>query len=203
MNAYETPAYPLAWPPGQPRSSILVGSRFKPRGLATLRKEILAELERLHAYTVIVSTNIPVRLDGGFKGNSRAPDDPGVAVYFSRLIGRRGVPYVVACDTYARVWENMRAIVKTLEALRTIERHGSRTLLEQAFSGFRALPAGTATAEGAAWWATLKVDPDAPLAVAERAYRLLARLHHPDTPGGSEAAMRELNRAIAIAREKG
>jgi hypothetical protein len=50
-------------------------------------------------------------------------------------------------------------------------------------------------------YAVLHLLPSAPPELIEGAYRILARLHHPDR-GGSTAAMQEINEAIADLRER-
>ena len=50
--------------------------------------------------------------------------------------------YVIACDQFKEVRLNMAAIVFTIKAIRQIERCGTSSLLERAFRGFSALPAG-------------------------------------------------------------
>lgn len=62
-----------------------------------------------------------------------------------RWINRRSdqnFPYVIACDQFKEVRLNMAAIVLTIKAIRQIERCGTSSLLERAFQGFSALPAG-------------------------------------------------------------
>ena len=44
--------------------------------------------------------------------------------------------------------------------------------------------------------ATLYLLPDAPMEVVKASYRALARIYHPDNPGGDEAKMKELNDAV-------
>jgi len=51
--------------------------------------------------------------------------------------------YVIACDQFKEVRQNMAAIVLTIKAIRQIERCGTSSLLERAFKGFSALPAHT------------------------------------------------------------
>ncbi len=53
--------------------------------------------------------------------------------------------YVIACDQFREVRLNMAAIVQTIKAIRQIERCGTSSLLERAFRGFSALPAGDPT----------------------------------------------------------
>jgi hypothetical protein len=54
-----------------------------------------------------------------------------------RLLHAREAPLVIACDSYTKVRWNMRACGATVEALRTIQRHGATELLERAFTGLR------------------------------------------------------------------
>lgn len=190
-------AFPLTWPTGRART--LVGRRrhgaFKSLGFGRIRDEMLAELRRLGASNVIVSTNVLLRRDGMPYADTREPEDSGVAVYFER----RRRPYVLACDSYDKVWKNLRAVGATVEALRAIERHGSSEMLEQAFTGFAALPA--ARPAESSWWDVLGVSPDAPLDEIEAAHRRLTVAHHPDA-GGDEEQMARINRARDIAREE-
>jgi hypothetical protein len=48
--------------------------------------------------------------------------------------------FVIACDAFKSVANNMAAIVGTIQAIRKIERCGTSALLERAFKGFSALP---------------------------------------------------------------
>lgn len=217
-----TEPYPLQWPDGWPRTPDCDRghSRFTST-LARALRDTLAELERLGASNVVVSSNLPQRHDGKFYTSATTrvtePNDSGVAAYFQW----RGKPYVIACDNYLRVWENLRAVGKTIEAMRTIERHGATQLLERAVSGFSALPPGASTEEeepSAPWWEVLGVaaidgqdpvriagDPRHPLRgivlkLAEGIYRQKIVDAHPDKPGGSADKTRELNLALEQAR---
>lgn len=188
-------AYPLTWPSSQLRTPA--GRRKSGNFKVTFgdaRDELLAELARLGASRVIVSTDVPLRRDG-LPYADGDPKDPGVAVYFMRL----GKPYVIACDTYDRLRANVRAVGLTVGALRAIERHGSTSLMEQAFTGFAALP--PARAGEPSWWETLQVARDAPLVEIEAAYERLALAHHPDR-GGDNETMARINRARDVAVEE-
>ncbi len=195
--------YPLSWPNGQPRTLPLQrrDSAFKV-GFAKSRDDMLAEIRMLGGKNVIVSTNVPVRLDGLPYADMREPADPGVAVYFDRVQvvrgERRSVPYVIACDSYRKVRENLRAVGATVEALRSIQRHGASSMLEQAFAGFAALPAAGRTTP---WWEVLGVAQDAGYALVRAAYLELVEIHHPDR-GGSNERMAEINRAFAEASSR-
>lgn len=190
-------AYPLHWPTGKVRTPLgrrAVG-RFESRPFGQIRDELLAELIRLHARAVIVSTNIETRGDGLPYANTREPADGGVAVYFER----RGKPYTIACDTYDRVWKNLRAITLTVAALRAIERHASTQMMEQAFTGFAALPPAQAGAPS--WWEVLGIRPNATVEEINRAHLDLALKCHPDR-GGDGERMARINHARDVALEE-
>lgn len=206
-------AYPLQWPVGWKRTepSWCVAAKFKKSGkyegfgdnkrwiaqrdltIAEGRKRVLEQLARmgLSRDDVVISTNLPLRMDGEVRGDARAPADPGVAVYWQEPHGERRV---MAIDQYSLVQDNLAAIAATLDAMRAIERHGGAVILERAFTGFTALPAPTAART---WREVLgferhPVMPSAEL-IRER-YRSRASSAHPDK-GGSDAEMAELNAA--------
>lgn len=182
-------AYPLYWPEGWKRSSYRQRSKFK-TGFGAARNLVFAELARMGATKIILSTSIPLRNDGLPRANMR-PDggDTGVAVYFQR----KNKPMVFACDKYDRSEDNIYAIAKTIDAMRGIERWGASDMMERAFSGFKALAADL----GREWWDVLEVNRQCSREVIEANFRRLLRDRHPDA-GGSHEAMTELN----IARDK-
>ena len=190
-------AYPLCWPHGWPRHQ---GPRERGQfsgSAGAVQKELLTEIDRLalgatsRSYTikehVIISTNVPLRRDGFPMANRTEPTDPGVAVYFER----KGKPVCFACDKYDKVWKNMRAIQRTIDALRGIERWGSSDMLDRAFTGFAALP----EPDKRVWWEVLNVDQQADFGTVRDRYRELAKLHHPDNNGGNPGLMAEINKA--------
>lgn len=193
--------FPLEWPIGKARTRNRSSSRFKALAFGKARDDVFRELRNfgtLGARDIVLSTNIPLRIDGLPYSGWRQPDDPGVAVYFS-LPGAKHTDsrryYAIACDSYRKVEENMRALVHTLEAMRTIERHGSSQLLEQAMSGFAALPP---PADPGSWWAVLGFTTKPTLTQAKARWRELVAEHHPDR-GGTHEQMQRLNAAIAAA----
>jgi hypothetical protein len=145
---------------------------------------------------VIISTNIQVRLDGLPYSNAREPDDPGVAVYWVK--GTVKDRKCMAVDRYNRVADNLAAIAATLDAMRSIERHGGAEILERAFLGFQSLP--PPVSGGRPWQDVLGLNGSATLEYAERVYAKLAKELHPDH-GGNHDKMAELNGAIRQARE--
>ena len=93
------------------------------------------------------------------------------------------------------MWKNLRAIQHTIAALRGIERWGSTTMLERAFTGFAALPAST----GPDPWETLGITRAATEADILSAFRRKAQAAHPDQPGGSTEAFLLISQAKDIA----
>lgn len=195
-----TQAYPLQWPQGRKRTrpTLRMGGAFgKMVGgfrtaltVADARERLQGEVDRLGADGVVLSTNIALRLDGQPRSGQAEPDDTGAALYF----GLAGKPHVLACDTYARVADNIAALAAHIEATRKIERLGVATAAEM-FAGFQALPAPGSTP----WWQVLAVAQTATRAEIEAAFSRLAKERHPDRPGGSHDMMSELNRARAEA----
>lgn len=186
-----TEAYPLCWPAHRPRTRFPERSAFKTPAFIVVN-QLLRELGLLGAKHVVLSTNIPLRQDGLPYGRYAVPTDKGVAVYFEY----GGEPMCFACDRWDRIEDNVRAVQRTIEALRGIERWGSGDMLKAAFTGFQALPAPE---QQRPWWEVLEVPRDAALTEIEGHYRRLGRIHHPDN-GGSTEKMAELNRAMAEAR---
>lgn len=191
MNAQLQDAFPLQWPRLTPRTPE--GRRKHGAFRSTLgksRDEVIAELLRMNAIHIVLSTNMPVRKDGFLYATAAEPSDPGVAVYFARRVGTVWKPFCVACDQYDRVWKNCHAIALTLAALRSVERWGSASMIEQVFTGFSALPAPTN--EKRPWREVLGWNGSADRAAVRARRDELARLHHPDR-GGSHERMTEIN----------
>lgn len=178
-------AYPLAWPLGRPRAKYRDNSNFRVtpgKAYADVRNEVA----RLGGTGLIISTNVPLRRDGMPMANGRPNGDPGVAVYFTY----KKKPMCFACDRWWKVEDNARAIAKTIEALRGIERWGTGNMVEQAFTGFIALPAPES------WWQVLGLSgPNVPRDEIEQTHRRLAMQYHPDREGGDTDKMARINRA--------
>jgi hypothetical protein len=209
------PAYPLQWPAGWPRTP---GAALKPGKFGTMKQRpglswnsrvdvtiaeattrVLAELARMgiDRQDVVISTNLQLRLDGLPRSGQAVPRDAGAAVYWQT---RKGERRVMAIDQYYKVEENLAAIAATLDAMRAIERHGGAQILDRAFTGFTALPAPAAAKP---WREVMIFGESTPTAdQLRRRYRELASSRHPDRPAGSDAAMSELNVALAEAKKE-
>lgn len=183
-----TTAYPLSWPAGRPRTPAHKRGRpkFEAGTFAEARDGLLAELRRLGAARVILSTNVELRQDGLPYSGRRQPDDPGVAVYFER----RGRSLALACDLWQRVEQNLDALARWVEAQRGQERWVGSDFTDAVFTGFAALPPSAP----AKWWEMMNLYPAATRAEIEARYRKLSLERHPDR-GGSVEAMAQLNAA--------
>ncbi len=189
--------YPLQWPEGWKRTQSYQRktATFSHQGKALTvfdgLQRVLDQLQRLgvHQDDVIVSTNLQTRLDGLPRSNQARPGDPGVCVYWKPA---KSPMRCMAVDRYDEVQDNLAAVAATLEAMRSIERHGGAAILDRAFTGFAALPAPVGGKRD--WWTVLELPSTASQAEIRDAFNRLAREHHPDR-GGSDERMAEIIRA--------
>lgn len=155
-------AHPLTWPEGWKRTPYdrrkpgHFGKRLRRPGESWTRnadltvneavQRVLVELARwaIARDDIVISTNVPTRLDGMPRSDAKRPLDPGAAVYWEESTGERRC---IAVDQYTHVEDNLAAIAATLDAMRAIERHGGAEILQRAFTGFTALPAPSADGE--------------------------------------------------------
>lgn len=191
-------AYPLQWPIGRRRTLEVnrKGDIFHvPSG--KVRSDLYHEM-RLMNTPFTISSNVAIRNDGLPYANQRTPDDPGVALYFTR----KGQELCIACDQYRTVDANLRAISNTIKAIRGMERWGTEDMVDAAFTGFKALPETIIMGEhtARAWWEVLQVSQNADWDVIEAAYKRLLHKAHPDK-GGSDFAFQELQNAFKQAKE--
>ena len=186
-------SYPLYWPESWPRTKPYRRDRSRfDQSPGRARDKLVNELKLLGARDVIISTNVALRRDGLPYANQREPDDTGVAAWFVL----DGEQQCIPCDRWSRVWENMYAIAKSIEALRGLDRWGAKSMVRAAFKGFAALPSpGIGN-----WRDVLGRDIDSRDQMEDR-YRQLARERHPDH-GGSAAMMADLNAARDAARKE-
>lgn len=190
-------AHPLAWPTGRKRTRRSERSRFD-RRLTTgrARDELIEELRRLGAAQVVISTNMPLRRDGGFYASAREPDDPGVAVYFHY----KGRQKCFSCDKWDSLRDNIWAIRKTIESIRGIERWGSGEMVEAAFAGFDALPAPGETEDP---YSILGVNPDDTFKQIRKKYLARMKISHPDNGGMAGDAAKLSTAFTDIKRQRG
>jgi hypothetical protein len=120
-----TSTYPLAWPVGWSRTPDWDRKSWPGRISASrIRQLINRELDLIDATNVVISSNVAMHQDGLPYANQALPEDPGVAVYFTR----DGKDVVIAIDRWSTVDYNLRAIGATLEAHRAIERRALKKL---------------------------------------------------------------------------
>lgn len=179
-----TQAFPLNWPFGKPRTSHPARSKFGARSVEGSRQILLKQLRLLGGKDLILSTNIKLRLDGAPYSNQTPPVDKGVSVYFKW----KGNQMCFACDRWDRIEDNIYAVAMTIDALRGIERWGSGDMVQQAFTGFVALPAPERPED------VLGVRAGATQDEIEAAFRKKLFSAHPDH-GGSNDAMQRLQDA--------
>jgi DnaJ-domain-containing protein 1 len=184
-------AYPLTWPLGWKRTAHPTRSLFKVTQWEATTG-VLQELQRLGARSVVLSSNVRLRKDGLPYADQREPDDSGVAVYFNL----DGEQQCIPCDKWSTVRENLRAVERTVEALRGLERWGAKDMVHAAFRGFKALPSSIEMGPGTAraWYEVLEVTPTTSAEVVKASYKQLALNRHPDH-GGSDSDFNELQRA--------
>ena len=175
-------AYPLKYPLGWKRTRYPAFASFGDHSLAKARDRLVSELNRLGAASIVLSTNIELRQDGLPYSNRRQPDDKGVCAYFKL----DGVEQCFPCDRWNKIEHNMWAIMKSIEALRGLERWGAKDMVTAAFKGFQALP--DYSSSGVDYFENCET-----LAKVEVAWKLQRRDLHPDM-GGSTEEFSELNR---------
>lgn len=164
-----------AWPNDVPATSFQNRQRspFRSPWSATL-DDLDRELYQIGARHIVIEIDAPpteIRRDGIPRADARTRS-PGVIVTFEKR--RRGAGdtwerFRYPCDTYHDWQDNVRAIAKTLEALRACDRYGVTTNGQQ-YAGFKALPEKTGT--------TLSVQQAAELLRRHSGINLL--MHDPD-----------------------
>lgn len=189
MNNIE--AYPLCWPVAYSRTVDPIKSKFKTT-LGKARDYLTSEIGRLKANDLILSTNIPTKQNGELYADWQRYriDDHGVAVYFTY----KGKQVCLCCDKYERIYENVHAIARTIEALRQIDRDGVSDFLDHTFTGFQALPEKSEIFTKSVWEILgLSAQPTS-VDIVHSAYKNMAKILHPDK-GGSNEAFSELSQA--------
>lgn len=121
---------PLAWPENEPRTPAhqrQLSSLFSTTIGRTL-DQLERELNRFCAENIVLSIDTP------FRGKI---NDAAAALFFD-LPGGRAI--AICCDLYLKQDDNIRALYKIVEGMRTIERYGGTNVSQKTFSGFAALP---------------------------------------------------------------
>jgi hypothetical protein len=196
---------PLAAWPGAvtPASRRRSRSTFRVSAGSTL-SELEEELGRhgvRDAYLEVDVHERDVRQDGRLRADA-SPRSPGVVLYCTHPT--QGA-LRFAADSHDVWHHNVRAILLTLEALRSVERYGAVQDAQQ-FRGFKALPASTTTLtmghsaaiEILREHSGMHVPDDSTSETLASAYRSARARTHPDRAGHDrhwhlvEAAAREL-----------
>ncbi len=189
-------SYPLSYPQGWKRTDRPVDSRFANVSISAESHEIVRQLRLMGASNVIISSNMRYRADGLPYANQGYIEDTGVAVYFDL----NGEQQCIPCDKWRSLGDNLRAISKTIEALRGIERWGAKEMVNAAFRGFKALPSSfempASSRPHRDWFEVLEVPQSADSITVKASYRSLLKLHHPDV-GGEPDDFKEIQNAYA------
>lgn len=200
--------YPLSWPDGWPRTRHRERSNFDlGRGFPAARDGAFYQLSMMHASHVVITSNLPTNASGKPYTSSQGNiPDPGIAVWWVQ----RGEERVIACDRWLSATENMRAIEKSLEAMRGLSRWGATQIVERAFAGFAALPPPSGPeiipTPKLEHWRDI-FDMRGPvegmskrdqIAVVRARHRDRIKAAHPDA-GGSEIEAMKLNAALDVA----
>lgn len=185
-----TAAYPLQWPDEIPRAKRREKGAFKTELPAALKNvetslRLFGQDSGRPAKDIVLSSNVTL--------TDRAPQDPGVAAWFTW----DGEQVCIPVDRYDSVKANLQAIHHIIEARRVELRHGTLALVRQTMKGFRLLPP---PAGHRPWREVLEISGTTTLdrAAIDAAYRLKAQLAHPDK-GGTPEAWEELERAKRLA----
>lgn len=132
--------FPLQWPKHRPRkvSQQRRAGTFTAGGKAISFSAACDRLEdqitRLGGQGPILSTNVPLRMDGRPMTTEKVLD-PGVCVWFTL----KGRPLALPCDTFTTPQMNVAAIAEHISALRRQEAYGVATV-EESLQAFAALP---------------------------------------------------------------
>lgn len=180
---------------------VRLRSNFSASWSATLSL-LRTELRQLGASNERVQLAIPAsqfKRDGKPYANAKA-EHPGVILTLDSKHGALSYP----CDTFTTWRDNVRAIAKSLENLRAVDRYGVTKRGEQ-YRGFLALeataaPAGFSTAAEAE--AYLRTVSDIATAPIEKALRRAQWNTHPDQ-GGDPSLFQRVSLAEARLREAG
>lgn len=187
-------SFPLQFPVGLKRTQDPEHARFE-TGLSRASENVVKQLERMAATDIVITSNMQYKSNGLPYARQSYIEDTGVAVYFKLNKEEK----CIAVDKWIRVADNMQAIAKIVEALRGLDRWGSKDLINAAFRGFTALPESIVTPPPKRdWWEVLQIPEhdtrQYSKAVLRSFYTQRAKQVHPDA-GGSDADFLELEQA--------
>ena len=179
--------FPLQYPSNYLRTEKPKPSQFKV-SLAIARDELLIEIKRLGGSLPVISSNCVLRNDGLPYSKQPKITDCGVAVYFYFNEN----PVVLCCDKWNDIASNMRAINKTVEALRALDRWGVSEILKRTFTGFKALPERSSPPQ--------YFDGISDFSEIQKLYRELVKKYHPDGSQPNKDKFFEVQQAFEAAR---
>lgn len=190
-------------------SSRRESTRFSAKWPAT-EELLLTEVEHLRGRNLVIEVDVreqDLRLDGTLRANGREAVTPGVVVAFESA--KHG-PMLYRCDTFVAPWShqgkswwhNVRAIAKTLESLRSVDRYGA-TETGQQYAGFKALPAGRAMpaslmTRDEARALLLDVSRCSADTTSEFAWKRARAAAHPDRNGGDRTLWDQVEQAARV-----
>jgi hypothetical protein len=193
------------WPGNRTASYQRKRSTFKASYSDTLSL-LEDELVKIGGKQVVIRAGFEpkdIRNDRWPRSSARPKSDPGVIVSCQSKQGALSFP----CDRFDAWEDNLRAIAKSLEALRMVDRYGVTRGNEQ-YKGFAQLPPAPtsekkmATSEAADFiarhstFSAIRIGSD--LGIFREAYRQAARKLHPDTGSGSHESFVQLSQAEAV-----
>lgn len=204
---YRFAALPRQWPGRQrPAGWKPTPSKFKGHAWGRVEREIRNELAHLRAKDVVFMLDLVgpgnIRDDGALRADAR-PATPRVVLQFTR--GDSGVRLTFPCDTYSSWEDNLWAIRLSLEALRSVDRHGV-TQGDQQYVGFAALPPATKqgmTLDEAIVILQMNADAEtvdlltAPAWMLDAIVKRARATTHPDA-GGSDGRFQEVETATTL-----
>jgi len=159
---------------------------------------LVKELSQLRVSTAVVEVAVDgreLRADGLPRATAN-PSDPGVVLWFVR----NGQNVCMPCDRFDDWQDNLRAIAKSLEALRAVDRYGVTTAGEQ-YQGWTRLGQGNGSRfeskEAAASFLSRVLGNDLKNYARDTCRREVEKRTHPDK-GGSDAEFKAAQEALSM-----